>query len=68
MLASGSNFRRNSRRNRNRFTAIWIVTDARADLIAKMKAQYLMRCPLYNLFRKSGCVMIENWHIEPVRR
>ena len=47
---------------------IWIVTDAPADLIAEMKAQYLKRCPLYNLFRKSGCVMVENWHIEPVRR
>lgn len=47
---------------------IWVVTDAPSSLIEEMKAQYLKRCPLYNLFHKSGCAMIENWHIEPSLR
>jgi uncharacterized OsmC-like protein len=48
---------------------IFVVTDAPARLVEEMKAQYLKRCPLYNLFRKSGCTMVENWHIEqPPRR
>jgi uncharacterized OsmC-like protein len=47
---------------------IFVVTDAPAQLIEEMKTQYLKRCPLYNLFQRSGCMMIENWHIEPARR
>jgi uncharacterized OsmC-like protein len=46
---------------------IWIATDAPAPAIEELKAQYLRRCPLYNLFHKSGCAMTDNWHIEPGR-
>ena len=47
---------------------IFVVADAPAHLIEEMKTQYLKRCPLYNLFRKSGCAMVENWHIEHTAR
>jgi uncharacterized OsmC-like protein len=43
---------------------IWITTDAPPQAIEEMKSQYLRRCPLYNLFHKSGCAMVENWHIK----
>lgn len=42
---------------------IWISTGAPNEQIEEMKAQYLRRCPLYNLFRKSGCAMTDNWHV-----
>jgi len=29
-----------------------------------MKSDYERRCPLYNLFKKAGCRMVENWHVE----
>ena len=45
-------------------TDVWIKTDAPAGAIEEMKVQYLRRCPLYNLFRKSGCHMTDNWHVE----
>lgn len=34
-----------------------------ADL-EDMKAAYERRCPLFNILRKSGCRMVENWRIE----
>ena len=43
---------------------IRFTTDAPAHLIEELKAQYLRRCPLYNLFHRSGCAMTENWHID----
>jgi uncharacterized OsmC-like protein len=43
---------------------IWITTSASAAAIEELKEQYLRRCPLYNLFHKSGCAMTDNWHIE----
>ena len=45
---------------------IWISTNAPPHLVEEMKAQYLKRCPLYNLFRKSGCAMSDNWNVEQV--
>lgn len=44
---------------------ITIRTAAPAAAIAALKAAYLRRCPLYNLFRKSGCRMVENWRVLP---
>lgn len=43
---------------------IWITTNSPATSIEELKSEYLRRCPLYNLFHKSGCVMIDNWHID----
>ena len=43
---------------------IRFTTDAPGHLIDELKAQYLRRCPLYNLFHRSGCAMTENWHID----
>lgn len=42
---------------------IWLVTAAPDEAIERMKADYLRRCPLYNLFHESRCKMIENWHV-----
>jgi len=42
---------------------ITIKTNATPDELEALKADYLRRCPLYNLFRKSGCRMVENWVI-----
>jgi uncharacterized OsmC-like protein len=44
---------------------IWIVTNGPAPLVEDLKAQYLRRCPLYALFKTSGCAMVDNWHIAP---
>ena len=42
-------------------TDIWIsLSDATA--LETMRSAYEQRCPLYNLFRKAGCNMIERWH------
>lgn len=46
---------------------IWIATDGADAVVADLKAQYLRRCPLYALFKNSGCTMIDNWHIERSR-
>ncbi|MGH6620761.1 MAG: OsmC family protein [Alphaproteobacteria bacterium] len=43
---------------------IRICTDAPDHEIDALKLAYERRCPLYNLLRKSGCRMIENWRIE----
>jgi uncharacterized OsmC-like protein len=43
---------------------IGIRTDASDREVADLKAAYERRCPLYNLLRKSGCRMIENWRVE----
>ena len=43
---------------------IWITTGASAAAIEELKAQYVRRSQLYNLFHKSGCAMTDNWHIE----
>jgi len=43
---------------------ISIRTTASECEIDAMKAAYERRCPLYNLLRKGGCRMVENWHID----
>lgn len=43
---------------------ITIRTDASDRDIDAMKAAYERRCPLYNLLRRSGCRMIENWRVD----
>lgn len=40
---------------------IALQTDASSEELEALKADYLKRCPIYNLLRKSGCAMIENW-------
>ena len=42
---------------------IWLTTRADAEALAALQAQYEQRCPVYNILRKSGCRMIDNWHI-----
>jgi len=42
---------------------ITIKTKVTPDELEALKADYLRRCPLYNLLRKSGCRMVENWVI-----
>jgi uncharacterized OsmC-like protein len=44
-------------------TDVWIETHGSDEAIEELKAQYLRRCPLHNLFHKSGCRMVENWHV-----
>jgi uncharacterized OsmC-like protein len=46
---------------------IYITTNGEPAKVEDLKAQYLCRCPLYTLFKNSGCAMIENWHIERSR-
>lgn len=43
---------------------IRIRTNASDSEIDALKIAYERRCPLYNLLRKSGCRMIENWRVE----
>lgn len=45
---------------------ITVRTAARDREIDALKAAYERRCPLYNLFRKSGCRMVENWQVDRV--
>jgi uncharacterized OsmC-like protein len=45
---------------------IWIKASADAATIEQMKAAYDRRCPLHNLFKKAGCRMVENWHIQSI--
>lgn len=40
---------------------IWIALSDSAAL-ERMRSEYEKRCPLYNLFRKAGCTMVERWH------
>jgi uncharacterized OsmC-like protein len=48
-------------------TDIWIAVSDPAAL-EKMRREYEKRCPLYNLFRKAGCNMVERWHDEREER
>ena len=43
---------------------IRLTIDAGSAVIEKMRDAYEARCPLYNIMRKAGCHMIDNWHIE----
>ena len=42
-------------------TDIWIALSD-SSVLEKMRSEYERRCPLYNLFRKAGCRMVERWH------
>jgi uncharacterized OsmC-like protein len=41
-----------------------ILTAAPDADLEDLKAAYERRCPLFNILRKSGCRMVENWWIE----
>jgi uncharacterized OsmC-like protein len=43
---------------------IWLKASADAAAIVRMRSAYERRCPLYNLFSKAGCRMLDNWHVE----
>ncbi len=43
---------------------IWLTTTATSEAIEQLKAQYAQRCPVYNILRKSGCRMIDNWYVD----
>ena len=43
---------------------IRIKTTADGEVIDRMRTDYERRCPLYNLFRKAGCRMIDRWRVE----
>jgi len=43
---------------------IQLKSSADAATIEKMKSAYEHRCPLHNLFRRAGCRMVDNWHVE----
>jgi uncharacterized OsmC-like protein len=45
-------------------TTVTMKTAASDEQIEAMKKEYVRRCPVYNLFRKSGAKIIENWVIE----
>jgi uncharacterized OsmC-like protein len=42
---------------------IWLTTEGSVAQVAELKAEYIRRCPIYALFRNSGCVMTDNWHV-----
>jgi uncharacterized OsmC-like protein len=42
---------------------IWLKTNATADQMESVKSDYFRRCPVYNLFKASGCQMTDNWHV-----
>lgn len=46
---------------------IRIETTADGEAIERMRAAYERRCPLYNLFRKAGCRMLDRWQVDPPR-
>jgi uncharacterized OsmC-like protein len=47
---------------------IWLSTSAAPKAVARLREEYERRCPLYNLFRQSGCRMTEVWKIVSSRR
>ncbi len=42
---------------------IWLEAEASGAQIEALKADYFRRCPVYNLFRASGCAMKDVWHV-----
>ena len=42
---------------------IWLEISGEASVAERMRAAYERRCPLYNLMKKAGCRMIDNWHV-----
>ena len=43
---------------------ITLKTSASDAEIENLKKAYFKRCPIYNLFRKSGAKVVDNWVIE----
>ena len=43
---------------------IVLRTAASAAEVGALKVAYERRCPLFNLLRKSGCDMVENWRVD----
>lgn len=43
---------------------IWLKIAADAPTIERMRTAYERRCPLYNIMKKAGCRMTDNWHVE----
>jgi len=43
---------------------IFLHTAASNSEIESLKAAYERRCPLFNILKKSGCRMIENWKVD----
>lgn len=43
---------------------IWLTTSVGTEALRELRTQYERRCPVYNILRKSGCQMIDNWHID----
>ncbi len=44
-------------------TDVWMKIDATPGQVEALNADYMKRCPAYNLFRASGCKMTDDWHI-----
>lgn len=44
-------------------TDVWLKTSATPEQVEAAKADYMKRCPVYNLFAASGCKMTDNWHV-----
>ena len=44
-------------------TEVWLKILASFEQIEALKVSYIERCPVYNLFKASGCKMTDNWHV-----
>jgi len=44
-------------------TEVWLRIPATVGQIEALKVNYLERCPVYNLFKASGCKMTDSWHV-----
>ena len=42
---------------------IWLEIDATEEQVEALKAEYFRRCPVYNLYKASGCAMRDTWHV-----
>ena len=42
---------------------IWIEISGDRAAVERMREAYERRCPLYNIMKKAGCRMIDNWHV-----
>ena len=42
---------------------IWLETEASEEQVEALKAEYFRRCPVYNLYKASGCAMRDTWHV-----
>lgn len=42
---------------------VWLRINAGPERVEALKAAYFRRCPIYNLFKASGCRMDDIWHV-----